>query len=79
MKKILSAAGLALAITGLAAPAHAANGGSLGSGIGVADDWDATAAATCLQEVAVAPMLGGGHVGEHTEHCQDGSLITHGK
>ncbi|MET8472403.1 hypothetical protein ABZY90_27360 [Streptomyces sp. NPDC006422] len=79
MKKIISAAGLALAITGLAAPAQAANGSNLGSGVGIADDWNATDAVTCLQEVAVTPALGGGHMGEHTEHCKDGSLITHGK
>lgn len=78
MKKIMSVAGLALAMTGLAAPAHAVNGSNLGSGVGVSDDWDAGSAATCLQEVAVAPVLGD-YVGDHSDHCTDGSLITHGK
>ncbi|MHC5261396.1 hypothetical protein ACYSUO_26225 [Streptomyces sp. UC4497] len=80
MKKIISVAGLALAMTGLAAPAHAVNGSNLGSGVGVSDDWNAGSAAACLQEVAVAPVLGdsvGDHSG-HFEHCTDGSLITHG-
>ncbi|MGD6741253.1 hypothetical protein ACOKM3_05325 [Streptomyces sp. BH106] len=74
MKKIISAAGLVLAVTALAAPAHASD---LGSGVGVSDDWDFASAATCLQEVAVAPVLGDS-VGEHTTHCTDGNLITHG-
>ncbi|MFJ9127147.1 hypothetical protein ACIRJS_23955 [Streptomyces sp. NPDC102340] len=78
MKKLIGVAGLALAMTGLAAPAHAVNGSDLGSGIGVSDDWDAGSAATCLQEVAVAPVLGD-HVGAHADHCTDGSLITGSK
>ncbi|MFI5661543.1 hypothetical protein [Streptomyces sp. NPDC051684] len=76
MKKMITVAGLALAAAGLAAPAHADS--NLGSGIGLSDNWDFGSAATCLQEVAVAPVLGG-YVGEHTHHCSDGSLITHAK
>ncbi|MEB8338013.1 hypothetical protein [Streptomyces endophyticus] len=76
MKKIISVAGLALAVTGLAAPAHADS--NLGSGVGVSDDWNSSSAVTCLQEVAVAPMLGD-YAGDHANNCSDGHLIGPGK
>ncbi|MFD3809017.1 hypothetical protein ACFWSF_37235 [Streptomyces sp. NPDC058611] len=58
MKKIITATTLALAGVGLTAPAHADTASDLGSAVNAANNWNFTAAAVCLQEVAVVPVLG---------------------
>lgn len=63
MKKTLVAALVALGALGFSAPAHA-------------DDWNFTAEAVCLQEVAVVPVLGD-HVGDHVDHCSNGNVLDH--
>ncbi|ATZ22267.1 hypothetical protein ACFZBM_17265 [Streptomyces lavendulae] len=76
MKKIITAAALALATIGLAAPAHADNDSNFGGGVNAANNWNFTAAAVCLQEVAVVPVLGD-WVGDHTNNCSNGNVIDH--
>lgn len=76
MKKIISAAALTVAALSLAAPAHADNDSNFGGGVDAANNWNFTAAATCLQEVAVVPVFGD-QVGEHANNCTDGNVIDH--
>ncbi|MGW7052965.1 hypothetical protein [Streptomyces sp. NPDC054887] len=73
MKKIVTAAALALAGAGLASPAHADNGSDFGGGV-AANAWNFTAAAVCLQEVAVVPVLGD-WTGDHARNCSIGNVI----
>ncbi|MEV7168771.1 hypothetical protein AB0O18_03675 [Streptomyces sp. NPDC093224] len=76
MKKIISAAALAVAAVSLAAPAHADNDANFGGGVNAANNWNFTAAAVCLQEVAVVPVLGD-YVSDHTNNCSNGNVIDH--
>ncbi|CAM5368145.1 hypothetical protein AB0M94_10480 [Streptomyces xanthochromogenes] len=76
MKKIISVAVLAVAGLALAAPAHADNDDNFGGGINAANNWNFTAAAVCLQEVAVVPTLGD-YVGDHVNNCSNGNVIDH--
>ncbi|MFJ9411425.1 hypothetical protein [Streptomyces sp. NPDC101393] len=76
MKKIIAITALGLAGVGLAAPAHAANDSSFSGGIDAANNWNFTAAAVCLQEVAVVPVLGD-WVGDHANNCSNGNVINH--
>lgn len=76
MKKIIAITALGLAGVGLAAPAHAANDSPFGGGIDAANNWNFTAAAVCLQEVAVVPVLGD-WVGDHANNCSNGNVINH--
>ncbi|MFJ9643175.1 hypothetical protein ACWEPM_04015 [Streptomyces sp. NPDC004244] len=78
MKKIISATALAFATVALAAPAHADNDSNFGGGVNAANNWNFTAAAVCLQEVAVVPVLGD-WVGDHANNCSDGNVIDHSK
>ncbi|MFC9294734.1 hypothetical protein ACFTWH_32970 [Streptomyces sp. NPDC057011] len=78
MKKIITTTALALATVALAAPAHADNDSNFGAGVNAANNWNFTAAAVCLQEVAVAPLLGE-WVGDHTNNCSNGNVIDHSK
>jgi hypothetical protein len=70
VKKIVTAAVLATAALASAAPASAADGGH----VGPADPprpWDFSSAVSCLQEMAVVPVLG--HwTGGHGDHCTNG-------
>ncbi|HEY9368304.1 hypothetical protein [Streptomyces sp.] len=77
MRKITVISGL-LAATALsaAAPAYADNDSNFGSGVNAANNWNFTAAAVCLQEVAVVPVLGD-WVGDHTNNCSNGNVIDH--
>ncbi|MFD8790853.1 hypothetical protein [Streptomyces vinaceus] len=76
MKKITTAAALVLATVGFAAPAHADNDSNFGGGVNAANNWNFTAAAVCLQEVAVVPV-GGDWVGDHANNCSNGNVIDH--
>ncbi|WP_406862478.1 hypothetical protein ABZO31_19310 [Streptomyces sp. HUAS MG47] len=79
MNKIASAAALALAgAAALASPAHADNDSNFGGGVNAANNWNFTAAAVCLQEVAVEPVLGD-WVGDHVNNCSNGNVIDHSK
>ncbi|MFD9456696.1 hypothetical protein ACFWBC_26860 [Streptomyces sp. NPDC059985] len=78
MKKIITASALILAGVGLAAPAHADTASDLGSAVNAANNWNFTAAAVCLQEVAVAPVLGD-WAGDHANNCSNGNVIDHSK
>lgn len=74
MKKIIAVAGLALAATGLAAPAHADNDSNFGSGVNAANNWNFTAADVCIQELAVVPALSDWS-GNHKNNCSVGNVI----
>ncbi|WP_326593577.1 hypothetical protein [Streptomyces sp. NBC_01294] len=76
MQKIISAAALTVAALSLAAPAHADNDSNFGGGVNAANNWNFTAAAVCLQEVAVVPVLGD-WVGDHANNCSNGNVIDH--
>ncbi|MER7729801.1 hypothetical protein [Streptomyces erythrochromogenes] len=76
MKKIMTAAVLTAAALGLAAPAHADNDSNFGGGVNAANNWNFTAAAVCLQEVAVVPVMGD-WVGDHANNCSNGNVIDH--
>jgi hypothetical protein len=45
-------------------------------GVNAANNWNFTAAAVCLQEVAVVPVLGD-WVGDHANNCSNGNVIDH--
>ncbi|MGA4840997.1 hypothetical protein [Streptomyces sp. G45] len=78
MKKMITAAVLVLAGLGPAAPAHADNDSNFGGGVNAANNWNFTAAAVCLQEVAVVPVLGD-WTGDHVNNCSNGNVIDHSK
>ncbi|MEU6786811.1 hypothetical protein ABZ912_47105 [Nonomuraea angiospora] len=64
---------LALGAAGIASPAHADHDSNFGGGVNAANNWNFTAAAVCLQEVAVVPM------GNHVNNCSNGNIIDHRK
>ncbi|MFB6824555.1 hypothetical protein ACFCXA_23595 [Streptomyces virginiae] len=76
MKKIISAGALTVAALALATPAHADNDSDFGGGVNAANNWNFTAAAVCLQEVAVVPVLGD-YVSDHANNCSNGNVIDH--
>ncbi|MFF2364618.1 hypothetical protein ACFVU0_18230 [Streptomyces sp. NPDC058122] len=76
MRKIIIAATLAMATMAMAAPAHADNDSNFGGGVNAANNWNFTAAAVCLLEVAVVPVLGD-HVSDHANNCSNGNVIDH--
>ncbi|MFJ3901638.1 hypothetical protein [Streptomyces sp. NPDC090025] len=76
MKKMITATALTLAALTLAAPAHADNDSDFGGGVNAANNWNFTAAAVCMQEVAVVPVLGD-WVGDHANNCSNGNVIDH--
>ncbi|MFJ9947757.1 hypothetical protein [Kitasatospora sp. NPDC091207] len=76
MKKIISVAVMALAAAAVSVPAHAHNDSNFGGGVNAANLWNFTAAAVCLQEVAVVPVLGD-WVGDHANNCSNGNVIDH--
>ncbi|WP_329379667.1 hypothetical protein OG625_13390 [Streptomyces sp. NBC_01351] len=78
MKKIISAAALAVAALSLAAPAHADDGNdsNFGSGVNAANNWNFTAADVCVQELAVVPALSD-WTGNHKNNCSNGNVINH--
>ncbi|MEU4224422.1 hypothetical protein AB0F17_09015 [Nonomuraea sp. NPDC026600] len=78
MKKTFPTTLLALAVVGIAGPAHADIDVSFGGGVNAANNWNFTAAAVCLQEVAVVPVLGD-WVGDHVNNCSNGNVIDHSR
>ncbi|MGW3912061.1 hypothetical protein ACWEBX_11160 [Streptomyces sp. NPDC005070] len=73
MRKIIMTAALTLAAAAMAAPAHADN---LGDGVKAVTNWNFSAAAVCLQEVAVVPVLGD-YIADHVNNCSNGNVIDH--
>ncbi|MFE6165254.1 hypothetical protein ACFQ7F_40810 [Streptomyces sp. NPDC056486] len=77
MKKITTLAGLlVLGSLALAAPAHADAESDFSDGTDAANNWNFTAAAVCLQEVAVVPVLGD-WVSNPENNCANGNVIDH--
>ncbi|MGA5171182.1 MULTISPECIES: hypothetical protein [Streptomyces] len=76
MKKIITIASVALAAAAVSVPAHADNDSNFGGGVKAANNWNFTAAAVCLQEVAVVPVLGES-AGDHANNCSTGNVIDH--
>ncbi|MFJ5265730.1 hypothetical protein ACIQAC_35250 [Streptomyces sp. NPDC088387] len=76
MRKIITGALLATAVLAPTTPAVADNDSNFGSGVNAANNWNFTAAAVCLQEVAVVPVLGD-WVGNHVNNCSNGNVIDH--
>ncbi|WP_062438020.1 hypothetical protein [Herbidospora daliensis] len=77
MKKTLMTVVLALGVAWTAGAAHADDPDSnFGGGVNAANNWNFTAAAVCLQEVAVVPVLGD-WVGNHVNNCSNGNVIDH--
>ncbi|MEU4996580.1 hypothetical protein [Streptomyces sp. NPDC021622] len=72
MKKITAIAVLSIATLAFASPAHADSGDNFGRGLNPANIWNLTAAAVCLQEVAIVPVLG-----DHADNCFNGNVIHH--
>ncbi|MEV4947088.1 hypothetical protein [Streptomyces sp. NPDC053755] len=76
MRKIITSGLLAAAALSVAPPAFADNDSNFGGGVNAANNWNFTAAAVCLQEVAVVPVLGD-WVGDHSDNCSHGNVIDH--
>ncbi|MGC4986020.1 MULTISPECIES: hypothetical protein [unclassified Streptomyces] len=76
MRKTITTAALAMVALAMAAPAHADNDSNFGGGINAANNWNFTAAAVCLQEVAVVPVLGD-YISDHANNCSNGNVIDH--
>ncbi|MFJ6811491.1 hypothetical protein ACIQRK_36790 [Streptomyces anulatus] len=80
MRKIIVTVALPLLIAAGAAPAHADDGpgndSNFGGGVSAPNNWNFTAAAVCLQETAVVPVLGG-QMPEDFNNCTNGNVIDH--
>ncbi|MFG2818719.1 hypothetical protein ACGFX4_04745 [Kitasatospora sp. NPDC048365] len=76
MKKIIALGALSLSVLALTTPAHADNDSNFGGGVNAANNWNFTAAAVCLVEVAVVPVLGD-YVSDHVNNCSNGNVIDH--
>ncbi|MFC8349768.1 hypothetical protein [Streptomyces sp. NPDC057280] len=76
MRKILGLVAFPVLVVALASPAHADDDSNFGGGISAANNWNFTAAAVCLQEVAVVPVLGD-WVGDHVNNCSNGNVVDH--
>ncbi|MET9734816.1 hypothetical protein ABZZ79_30515 [Streptomyces sp. NPDC006458] len=74
MRKIILLAALPALALAVATPAQADNDSDFGSGVNAANNWNFTAAAVCLQEVAVVPVLGD-YVSDHVNNCSNGNVI----
>lgn len=76
MRGALTVAAVVVTAAAGAAPAVADNDSNFGSGVNAANNWNFTAAAVCLQEVAVVPVLGD-WVGDQANNCSNGNVIDH--
>ncbi|MFB7980776.1 hypothetical protein [Streptomyces vinaceus] len=76
MKKIIASGLMTAAVLAGATPAFADNDSNFGGGVNAANNWNFTAAAVCLQEVAVVPVMGD-WVGDHANNCSNGNVIDH--
>ena len=74
MKKILATTALVASALLLASPAHADDDSNFGSGVNAANNWNFTAAAVCLQEVAAVPVVDE-WAGDHENNCSNGNVI----
>jgi hypothetical protein len=74
MKKIIALAAITLAALTLASPAQADNDSNVGSGVNAANNWNFTAAAVCIQELAVVPVLAD-WTGNHHNNCSLGNVV----
>jgi hypothetical protein len=78
MKKIIALSALSLTFLTLAAPARADNDSNFGGGVNAANNWNFTAAAVCLADVAVVPVLGD-YVSDQINNCSNGNVIDHSR
>ncbi|MFC7965467.1 hypothetical protein [Streptomyces cinereoruber] len=76
MRKIITCGLLAAAALTATTPAFADNDSNFDSGTKAANNWNFTAAATCLQELAVVPALSD-QAGNHHNNCSNGNVIDH--
>ncbi|MFF3595782.1 hypothetical protein [Kitasatospora indigofera] len=76
MKKIIALGALSLSLLALTSPARADNDSNFGGGVNAANNWNFSAAAVCLVEVAVVPVLGD-YVSDHVNNCSNGNVIDH--
>ncbi|MFE6200666.1 hypothetical protein [Streptomyces sp. NPDC057838] len=74
MRKIISCGLITMAALSATTPAFAADDTNFGSGVNAANNWNFTAAAVCLQEVAVVPVLGD-HASDHVSNCSLGNVL----
>ncbi|MGW5135664.1 MULTISPECIES: hypothetical protein [Streptomyces] len=74
MRKIISCGLITMAALSAATPAFAADDSDFGSGVNAANNWNFSAAAVCLQEVAVVPVLGD-HASDHVNNCSLGNVL----
>ncbi|MFF7848681.1 hypothetical protein ACFZDF_14010 [Streptomyces sp. NPDC007910] len=77
MRKIITCGLLAAAALSAATPAFADNDSNFGGTVNAAGNWNFTAAAVCVQEVAVVPVLGEEWTGNHQNNCSNGNAIDH--
>ncbi|CAO0834260.1 hypothetical protein SMICM17S_12259 [Streptomyces microflavus] len=54
--------------------AHADNDSNFGGGVNAANNWNFTAAAVCLLEVAAFTVMGD-YVSDHVNNCSNGNVI----
>ncbi|MEU5323997.1 hypothetical protein AB0G67_45840 [Streptomyces sp. NPDC021056] len=78
MKKIITCGLLAAVALSAATPAFADDDSNFGGGASAANNWNFSAAAVCLQEVAVVPVMGD-WVGNHANDCSNGNVIDHAR
>ncbi|MEU9710803.1 hypothetical protein AB0E21_19620 [Streptomyces sp. NPDC047967] len=74
MRKIITCGLLAAAALSASTPAFADSDSNFGGGVDAANNWNFTAAAVCLQEVAVVPVTGDWS-GDHRNNCSNGNVI----
>ncbi|MES9620626.1 hypothetical protein ACPCBX_25455 [Streptomyces tuirus] len=75
MRKIIACGLITMAALSAATPALAADDTSPGSGLSAANNnWNFSAAAVCLQEVAVVPVLGD-YASDHVSNCSLGNVV----
>ncbi|MEU6459946.1 hypothetical protein [Streptomyces sp. NPDC047065] len=73
MRKITSCGLITLAALAATTPAFATDGTNSGSGVNTANNWNFSAAAVCLQEIAVVPVLGD-YTSDHVNQCSLGNV-----
>ncbi|MEU2180940.1 hypothetical protein [Streptomyces thermolilacinus] len=75
-KKIVTTLAVALSVASMATPATADSDSNFGSRVNAANNWNFTAAAVCLQELAVVPALSD-WTGDHRNNCSLGNVVDH--
>lgn len=76
MRKIITCGLLAAAALSATMPAFADNDSKFASGVNAAGIWNFTAAATCIQELAVVPALSDWS-DSRQNNCANGNVIDH--